>query len=87
MDYSAVSTLLIGYAAQWAKAHKKVPTVLVQLACMGATFGLYAIEFHYSAANSSWLVNGVSRAMAAVGAASFSAASGIAPKTDSFGGQ
>lgn len=82
----AVAALALGYALQWAKGFKKVPSWASQLICALLCIACYWLLVSApSAANwRDWLVDAVKWALVSIGSASVMGHVGAAPKTDSI---
>lgn len=83
MDWSVIASLLLGWLGQQAKAFKNIPTPAAQAGMFLIAIGIYAFQYHPTFTDDQWLKNGIAWAMAVLGFSSVTAATGIAPKTDS----
>lgn len=85
-DWALLATVVLGYASQWAKAHKETPTWIVQVSTFAIAFGFYAAGDHNVVSNSQWFRDGIVWAFSALGWGSLAGNTRLAPKTDSIGG-
>ena len=83
MDWQHAVALLIGYLGQWLKSLKVIPTPATQAILCVLAIGLYALQTPPAQPLTLWLISSVQWALAVLGVASVSAATRIAPKTDS----
>ena len=83
MDFTALSTLALGWVGQHLKAIKSFPTPAAQAIVFGCALALYSVKVHPEFSSADWFTNAVAWALAALGVSSVVASSGLAPKTDS----
>lgn len=82
----AIAAVALGYALQWVKSFKKVPTWAAQLLTVALMVGVYGVFISGPTAGNwrEWLVGVVGWGLSALGVASVAGAAGAAPKTDSI---
>jgi predicted benzoate:H+ symporter BenE len=83
-DLNMAAIAVVGWLAQFAKAHKQIPTALVQGVLLGIGFAFYAYG-HRDPAAENWLRDGIMWAFGLPGFASVAAGVKLAPQTDSIG--
>ncbi|NBR66823.1 MAG: hypothetical protein EBT79_06005 [Actinobacteria bacterium] len=83
MDWQHAAALLLGYLGQWLKSFKNIPTAATQVALASVAIFLFALQTPPTQPLTSWVMQAITWAFAVVGVASVSAATRIAPKTDS----
>jgi hypothetical protein len=83
MDWQHAVALLIGYLGQWLKSFKNIPTPATQAVLAVVAVLLFALQTPPAPPLTSWLMQAITWAFAVVGVASVSAATRLAPKTDS----
>ena len=81
-DALTVAAALVAYAGQWLKAQKAFPTLATQGILLGIGFAFYWVSHPFGGADG-WLRDGFMWASGLPGIASMSAATTVAPKTDS----
>ena len=81
-----VAAAALGYAVQWVKAFKGVPTWAVQAATVALAACVYAllVAMPTQAGWQAWARDVVGFGLSALGVASVAGAAGAAPKTDSI---
>lgn len=86
MDQQSIAVLALGYALQWAKGFKKLPTWAAQLVTAALVAGAYAlfVEVPTAAHWREWVQQVIAWGLMAIGTASVAGAAGLAPKTDSI---
>ena len=82
----AIAALALGYALQWAKGFKRLPTWAVQAVCAVLCAGCYVLFVSAPTAGNwrEWLGEVVKWALASIGTASVVGHANLAPKTDSL---
>lgn len=82
----AIATVALGYALQWAKSFKNLPTWAMQLVAAALTTVCYFVLVGGPQAGHvrEWIGAVIQWALTALGVASVTAAAGVAPKTDSI---
>ena len=83
MDWQHAVALLIGYLGQWLKSFKNIPTSATQAVLAVVAVSLFALQTPPAAPLTAWLMQAITWAFAVLGVASVSAATRLAPKTDS----
>lgn len=84
MEWMAVAALISGWVGQWIKAHKNVPTIVVNFALLGVGVLFFWISTPLTGPWRPWLMSAVTWGLATIGASTFSATTGMAPKTDTL---
>lgn len=82
----AIAAVALGYALQWVKSFKKIPTWAAQVLTVVLMVGVYGafISGPTTGHVREWLVGVVGWGLSALGVASVAGAAGMAPKTDSI---
>lgn len=82
----AIAAVALGYALQWVKGFKEVPTWAAQLVTVVLMVVVYGVFVSGPQAGHvrEWLVGVVGWGLSALGVASVAGAAGAAPKTDSI---
>ena len=81
-----IAAAALGYAVQWVKAFKGVPTWAVQLVTVALAAAVYALMVAVPSAATwqAWVRDVVGFGLSVLGVASVAGAAGAAPKTDSI---
>ena len=81
-----IAAAALGYALQWAKSFKAIPTWAAQLVTVALVGVVYAVFVAVPTAVTwqAWVRDVVGWGLSALGVASVAGAAGVAPKTDSI---